>query len=180
MTRVVAGTFGGRRLQVPPGQVTRPTADRAREGLFSSLQSLLDLPGATVLDLYAGSGALGIEALSRGAAQATFVEEHPLAVEAIRANLVALDLTRAEVQAEPVTRWLETVPARCYDLVLADPPYACAIEPVLALLVAWVAPGGVVVLERATRGPAPRWPPQLSALRSRRYGEATLWYGSRS
>ena len=176
MTRIVAGTHRGRPLRVPPGSATRPTADRAREGMFSSLQSLLDLEGATVLDLYAGSGALGLEALSRGAAAATLVESDERAVAVLRANVDGLGLP-ATVAALPVERFLAGEP-QPYDLVLLDPPYELDVDPVLAALLPWAA--DVVVVERRTRGPAPTWPEGLEALRSRRYGEATLWYGSRS
>lgn len=176
MTRIVAGTHRGRRLAVPPGDVTRPTSDRAREGLFSSLQSLLDLEGARVLDLYAGSGALGLEALSRGAAGATLVESDERAVAVLSANTAALGLP-AVVVAQDVGRFLAG-PPEPYDVVVLDPPYDTDVDPVLVALVPWAA--DVVVVERRTRGPAPTWPPGLVPLRERRYGEATLWYGSRS
>lgn len=161
---------------MPPGELTRPTADRAREGLFSSLQSLLDLDGATVLDLYAGSGALGLEALSRGAASATLVESDPRVLAVLRRNVAALELP-AQVVDQDVRAFLAG-PPRAYDLVVLDPPYEVDVDPVLAALVPWA--GDVVVVERRTRGPAPTWPEGLGAERSRRYGEATLWYGSRS
>ena len=177
MTRIIAGTHRGRRLMVP-GSGTRPTADRAREGMFSSLQSLVELAGARFLDLYAGSGALGLEALSRGAATATLVEDDERAVRVLRANAAALGLA-AEVVALPVERYLAGEPVP-YDVVALDPPYERDVEPVLAAVVPWVREDGVVVVERRTRGPAPTWPEGLSAERSRRYGEATLWYGSRS
>jgi len=178
VTRIVAGTHRGRRLRVPAGPGTRPTADRAREGLFSSLQTLTELEGASFLDLYAGSGALGLEALSRGAARATLVESAEPALAALRANADTLALP-AEVVALPVERFLsgESAP---YDVVVLDPPYDLDVDPVLALLLPWVAAEGVVAVERRTRGPAPTWPEGLAAVRSRRYGEATLWYGSRS
>ncbi len=172
----MAGTHRGRPLAVPPGAVTRPTSDRAREGLFSSLQSLLDLDGARVLDLYAGSGALGLEALSRGAAAATLVESDERALAVLARNTALLDLP-AEVVALPVERFLAGAPEH-YDLVLLDPPYELDVDPVLVALVPWAA--DVVVVERRTRGPAPAWPPGLAPLRDRRYGEATLWYGARS
>lgn len=176
MSRIVAGTHRGRPLAVPPGTVTRPTSDRAREGLFSSLQSLVDLEGSSVLDLYAGSGALGLEALSRGAATATLVESGDRALAVLRRNVTALALP-AEVVALPVERFLSGEP-RPYDVVLLDPPYDLEVDPVLAALPPWA--GDVVVVERRTRGPAPAWPAGLEPLKSRRYGEATLWYGSRS
>ncbi|MGZ6825900.1 MAG: 16S rRNA (guanine(966)-N(2))-methyltransferase RsmD [Mycobacteriales bacterium] len=178
MTRIIAGSAGGRRLVVPPGSTTRPTADRAREGLFSSLQSLTDLDGAAVLDLYAGSGALGLEALSRGAARATLVEDDPRALAAIRANAEALGLAATVVDAD-VEAFLAGPPSP-YDVVVLDPPYDVDVDPVLAALVPWLAPDGVVACERRTRGPAPAVPAGLLPERSRRYGEATLWYFSAS
>ena len=174
MTRIVGGTHGGRRLKVPPGSGTRPTSDRAREGLFSSLQSLLDLEGATVLDLYAGSGALGLEAVSRGAARATLVDRDPKALAVLRANVADLGLAADVVDAD-VPSYLKRVPER-HDVVLLDPPYDLDVDPVLAQLGPWLAEGAVVVVERATRGPAPVVPEGWDLLRDRRYGEATLWY----
>ncbi len=178
MTRIIAGTAGGRRLVVPPGTSTRPTSDRAREGLFSSLQSLTDLDGAAVLDLYAGSGALGLEAVSRGAAAATLVEDDPRALDAIRSNIDALGLAATVVGAD-VADFLSREPSP-YDVVVLDPPYDVDVDPVLAALLPWVAEDGVVVVERRTRGVAPGPPAGLREERSRRYGEATLWYFSRS
>ena len=121
--RVVAGTARGRRLQAPDGRDTRPTSDRVREALFSSLESLDAVRDAEVADLFAGTGALGIEALSRGAARVTFVDSSPGAATAIGRNLEATGLTsRATVVRADVLRWLGT-PVR-FDLVLADPPYS--------------------------------------------------------
>jgi len=174
MTRIVAGTHKGRRLVVPAGTATRPTSDRAREGLFSSLQSLTDLDGCRVLDLYAGSGALGLEAASRGAAAVTLVEHDPKALAVLRANVADLGLGVAVVDAE-VGAYLRRVPEPV-DLALLDPPYELDVDPVLELLVPWLAAGAVVVVERRTRGRAPAPPAGLSLLRDRRYGEATLWY----
>jgi 16S rRNA (guanine966-N2)-methyltransferase len=176
MSRIIAGTHRGRRLQVPPGTGTRPTSDRAREGLFSSLLSLLDLEGAQVLDLYAGSGALGLEAVSRGAAAATLVEHDPVALRVLRQNVEDLGLPATVVDAD-VTRFLSRPPTP-YGLVLADPPYAE--ETDLTAVLPWVEDGGIVVLERASRGGAPEPPEGLVEERSRRYGEATLWYFRRS
>lgn len=174
MTRIVAGTHGGRRLRVPAGTGTRPTSDRAREALFSSLQSLLELEGARVLDLYAGSGALGLEALSRGAAVATLVDRDPAALAALRANVSELGLP-ATVEDADVVAFLRR-PAAPVDLVLLDPPYELDVDLPLGLLGPWLGPGSVVVVERRTRGPAPVAPEALVPLRHRRYGEATLWY----
>jgi 16S rRNA (guanine966-N2)-methyltransferase len=120
--RVVAGAFKGRRLQAPKGTRTRPTADRVREALFSMLG---DVTGARVLDLYAGSGALGIEALSRGAASATFVDRDPRAVAAIRGNLEAVG-TQQEVRRQDALRFLARAGAGPFDLVFLDPPYDSA------------------------------------------------------
>ncbi len=177
MTRVIAGSAKGRRLQVPSGLSTRPTADRAREGLFSSLLSLLEIEDARVFDLYAGSGALGLEAASRGAASVTLVENDPDAVAALRANVALLGLPGTCVVAQPVERFLTVDPERRrYDLALLDPPYELDVAPVLTLLHPWLADHAVVVVERRTRGPELTWPPGYAPVRSRRYGEATLWY----
>jgi 16S rRNA (guanine966-N2)-methyltransferase len=180
VTRVIAGSARGRRLLVPPGPGTRPTSDRAREGLFSSLQSLIDLEDARVLDLFAGSGALGLEALSRGAAAATFVEDDPAALRALRANVDTVGLPGARVVADRVERFLATAAEPTHDLALLDPPYDDDVVPTLEALLPWLAADAVVVVERRTRAGTPPWPDGYTALRSRRYGEATLWYGSRS
>ncbi|MCU1594780.1 MAG: methyltransferase [Frankiales bacterium] len=177
MTRIIAGSAGGRRLLVPSGTQTRPTADRAREGLFSSLQSLTDVEGSRFLDLYAGTGAIGLEALSRGAGAATLVDDDPRALAAIRGNVEALGLPAVVVELE-VSRFLAGEPSP-YDVVVLDPPYELDVDPVLAALVPWLAEDAVVVAERRTRGPAPAVPEGLRPERSRRYGEATLWYFSR-
>jgi len=178
MTRLISGVAGGRRLKVPRTGV-RPTGDRAREALFNSLTALLDLRGAAVLDLYAGSGALGLEALSRGAETATMVEDDPSAVAAIRANIDALGLPGAFVVAQKAETFLANPPEPRYDLALLDPPYEIDVAPVLVTLVPWIAEGGVVMVERRTRNGDLEWPSGLLAERSRRYGEATLWYASR-
>ena len=180
MTRIIAGSARGRRLQVPAGEGTRPTSDRAREGLFSSLLSLLDLDGARVLDLYAGSGALGLEALSRGAASATLVEDDPAALAVLHDNVERLALPGAHVVGVAVERWLAAAPEPRYDLALLDPPYELDVVPVLELLLPWLAEDAVVAVERATRGPGLDWPPGVEPVRDRRYGAATLWYGRRS
>ena len=184
MTRVVSGSARGRRLAVPDGRGTRPTSDRAREGLFSTLQSLLgSLAGRRVADLYAGSGAVGLEALSRGAAHCLLVEHDPKALRALRANVAALDLPGAEVLGSRVERAVAAEAVRpAYDVVFLDPPYDLAadrLREVVAVLVGrgWLTPGAVVVVERATRDGEWRWPAGLRAERERRYGEATLWYG---
>ena len=189
MTRVIAGAAGGRTLRVPPGNGTRPTSDRAREGLFASVMSEFgDLDGVRVMDLYAGSGALGLEALSRGAASVLLVESDVRAAAVVKANVKALGLPGATVAADRVERLLARPrgarglqPGEGYDLVFADPPYAVTDEAVarmLALLsVGWLADGALVVVERATRSGPFDWPPGYAEGKSRRYGEATFWYG---
>jgi 16S rRNA (guanine966-N2)-methyltransferase len=181
VTRIISGVARGRRLAVPPSGV-RPTGDRAREGLFNSLGSLLDLPGARVLDLYAGSGALGLEALSRGAAEAVLVENGPKALRVLRANVAAVGLPGARVVAGSVPSVVAGAAFGTFDLVLADPPYAVGVPQVLGVLRAlsdggWFAPGAVVVVERSSREEPFGWPTPLTGVRDRRYGEALLRYG---
>jgi 16S rRNA (guanine966-N2)-methyltransferase len=181
MTRIVAGLAGGRRLKVPPAGV-RPTGDRAREGLFNSLGTLLDLPGAAVLDLYAGSGALGLEALSRGAAVVTFVESSPRVLPVLAANLATVGLPGGQVLRASVPAVVAGPAPRRYGLVLADPPYATPTAEVLEVLRSlsgggWLAPGAVLVVERSSREVPWDWPTPLEGLRDRRYGEAVLRYG---
>jgi 16S rRNA (guanine966-N2)-methyltransferase len=153
-----------------------------REALFSTVEAVLGgLAGARVADLYAGSGAVGLEALSRGADHALLVESDARALRALRANVAALGIEGAQVRAAPVERVVAAPPDRPYDLVFLDPPYALPdadLAAVLAELAAgWLRDAGLVVVERATRGPALHWPEGLSADRERRYGETTLWYG---
>lgn len=182
--RIIAGSAGGRRFAVPAGAATRPTSDRAREALFSTLTSLLDLDGATVLDLYAGSGALGLEALSRGAKQATFVESDPAAARLIAANAADLGLAGARVVTLTVRRFvLQRPEPSAYDVVFADPPYAVPaveLQRQLAGLAPGLPSGAVVVVERSSRDPDWAWREPLQALRVRRYGAGTLWYGRAS
>jgi len=185
MTRIIAGAAGGRRLAVPAGRATRPTSDRAREGLFSTATALRgSLADAAVLDLYAGSGAVGLEALSRGAADVLLVEADARAAQVIRDNIAALGLPGARVLADRVDRALARGPGdQCpRDFVFADPPYAAGqdeLERMLAALLehGWLAPAALVTVERATRSGPPPWPRGYAPDRSRRYGEAMLWYG---
>ena len=189
MTRNIAGAAGGRTLRVPPGTGTRPTSDRAREGLFGSVMSEFgDLDGVHVMDLYAGSGALGLEALSRGAAGVLLVESDARAAAVVKANAQALGLPGATVAVDKVERLLAKQQSERrhhqedgYDLVFADPPYALsdeAVAKVLTLLAdGWLAAGALVVVERATRSGPVDWPPGYAEGKSRRYGEATFWYG---
>ena len=179
--RIVAGAAKGRRLHVP-ARGTRPTSDRAREGLFNSLGSLVDLAGARVLDLFAGSGAVGLEALSRGAAQATFVESDRAACEVLRRNVEAVGLPGAVVLRRPVAPVLAERPDEPYRFVFAAPPYALAEPAVHAVLSSlldgnWLADGALLVLERSARAPEPQWPEGVAVVMNRRYGEGMLWYG---
>jgi 16S rRNA (guanine966-N2)-methyltransferase len=202
VARVIAGEAGGRRLAVPDGRDTRPTSDRAREGLFSTIVSMLgSLAGTRVLDLYAGSGAVGLEALSRGADHVLLVEQGARATRVIRENIEAIGLPGAVLAADRVERVLARGPAPAggqastapaggqastvggrYDVVFADPPYALAdtaVSQVLSLLAdqAWLAPGALVIVERATRSGPVSWPNGFVPDKTRRYGEATFWYG---
>ncbi|MEU6404435.1 16S rRNA (guanine(966)-N(2))-methyltransferase RsmD [Streptomyces sp. NPDC046985] len=185
MTRVIAGRAGGRRLAVPPGNGTRPTSDRAREGLFSTWQALLGGPldGERVLDLYAGSGAVGLEALSRGAGHALLVEADARAVRTVRDNVRSLALPGAEVRAGKAEQVVQSPPpAEPYDLVFLDPPYAVSDGDLGEILLTlrsrgWLAAGALVTVERSTRGGDFRWPAGFDAIRARRYGEGTFWYG---
>lgn len=183
MTRIISGTAGGRRLQTPTGPGTRPTTDRVREALFSRLEHLDVLTGARVLDLYAGSGALGLEAASRGAASVLLVESHRGAATVARANAAATRLPNVRVRAETVERVLAVGPDAQdgVDLVLLDPPYDLEEEnlaEVLGLLVSrrWLAGDALVVVERSTRSPQPPWPPSLVTAGERRYGETRMWF----
>lgn len=185
MTRIIAGVAGGRRLATAPGATTRPTADRAREGLFATVLAVLGgLDGAAVLDLYAGSGAVGLEALSRGASDVLLVEAESRAARVIRQNIALVGLPGAQLITDKVDRVLARGPgeARARDFVFADPPYAAGDDELAQMLIAlvrhgWLAPGALVAIERSTRSGPPAWPVGYETDRSRRYGEATLWYG---
>ncbi|GHH16002.1 16S rRNA (guanine(966)-N(2))-methyltransferase RsmD [Streptomyces lanatus] len=185
MTRVIAGAAGGRRLAVPPGNGTRPTSDRAREGLFSTWQSLLGGPlgGERVLDLYAGSGAVGLEALSRGASHTLLVEADARAARVVRENVKNLGLPGAEVRAGKAEQIVQTpAPTEPYDIVFLDPPYRVTDHDLREILLTlrsegWLAPEALVTVERSTRGGEFRWPDGFEAIRARRYGEGTFWYG---
>jgi 16S rRNA (guanine966-N2)-methyltransferase len=183
VSRVIAGEAGGRRLAVPDGRDTRPTSDRAREGLFATVSSIVGpLACLRVLDLYAGSGAVGLEALSRGAGHVLLVENAARAVDVIRQNVEAIGLPGAVVVADRVERVLARGPGGDrYDVVFADPPYALADTEVSRVLAAlrehgWLAPGALVIVERATRSGPVTWPDGFVPDRARRYGEATFWY----
>ncbi|KRE55190.1 16S rRNA (guanine(966)-N(2))-methyltransferase RsmD [Phycicoccus sp. Soil748] len=181
MTRIISGRAGGLRLATPPGAGTRPTSDRVREALFSRLEHLEVLAGVRVLDLYAGSGALGLEALSRGATDVLLVEADQAAAKVTEANVRALDLPGAVVRRAPVAKVLATAPAAPYGLVFSDPPYALSEDDLagdLALLAEhrWLTPDALVVVERSSRSPEPRWPAAWECEGERRYGETRIWF----
>ncbi|MCU1469731.1 MAG: methyltransferase [Glaciihabitans sp.] len=168
-----------------PPKGTRPTTDRVREALFNVLSARLELTGSAVLDLYAGSGALGLEALSRGAAVATFVEADARAAAVIRRNIDTLGLTGATVLTRPVVRVLETTAGAPVDLVVADPPYdldAAEIQAMLAALASggWTRPGTVVAVERRAGDPLLIWPEGFSPWRQRRYGDTRVEIAERT
>ena len=172
--RIVAGSARGRRLVAPDGTATRPTGDRVREATFNALTSLDALDGADVLDLYAGSGAMGLEALSRGASSATFVDADPKALAAVRANVAATGFTDvSRVVRSDVARFLADQRAPV-GLAILDPPYALADEAWSALLSSLLAE--VAVLESDRELPVPEgW----EILRARRYGTTVITLAAR-
>ena len=165
-------------MRVPPAG-TRPTSARVREALFSAVVSRIDLDDARVLDLYAGSGALGLEALSRGAVHLLAVESNPKAGAVLKANVGDLGLSGAVVRIAPVAAVLAGNADTAYDVVFSDPPYAVdddAIQHDLALLLrnGWVAPDSIVVLERSSRSPDTLWPSGYAPIRVRKYGDTKI------
>ena len=191
MSRIIAGSRGGRRIAMPPGDRTRPTTDRVREALFSAIaawagtaaappeQSLAHL---AFCDLYAGSGAVGLEAASRGAHPVLLVERDRRTAQLTKDNAKALGLA-VDVTISSVEQVLQRPPARPYDVVFADPPYeldTSAVNAQLQQLVAnrWVAPGSLVVVERSRRTPDLTWPEAAAKRWSRAYGETVLHFGS--
>lgn len=170
--RIIAGRAKGRRLQGPGGEATRPMMDRVREALFSSLGARVG--GAVVLDLYAGSGSLGLEALSRGAGRAVFVERHRKALAALRRNVGSVGLG-GEVVASDVSGFLASTGDR-FDLVFVDPPYALSlpsVEQVLVLVVPRLSDGGQVVVHRRRASGVPDVP-GLVLVDRRRYGDTEI------
>lgn len=187
MTRIIAGRAKGRRLETPRGDRTRPTSDRVREALFSAIESWAGtLQGLRVLDLYAGSGAIGLEAWSRGAEAVTLVESDRRTADLIRRNAGTVGCD-ADVRATAVASVLAAAPPAPYDVVFSDPPYPLLDTDVagdLSLLVehGWLATDAIVVVERGSRSPEPVWPPGIAPLpgkrRMKKYGETTLWYAT--
>lgn len=182
MTRIIAGELGGRRIDVP-ARGTRPTSDRVREAMFSRLDHQDVLEGARVLDLYAGSGALGIESLSRGASEATLVESASSAARVLQANVRTLGLgDRARVVKEKVLSYLTRVD-QTWDVAFLDPPYDIAradLQAVLVALESRLAPGAAVVLEWTPRAGDAPWPAGIEADRHKDYGDTRLHWAQRS
>lgn len=187
--RIIAGVAGGRKLTAPKGMETRPTSDRAKAAIFSSWSSRFGLEGTRVLDLFAGSGALGLEALSRGADSAVLVENAPQAVAAIRANIAAVGLPGAEVAEMKASTYLASAPRGRFDRVIADPPYGLIDEAVTEMLEALrpaLADDAVVTVERHVSSPETVWPagyePLEQKLKRRIHGAArfdtAIWAGA--
>lgn len=195
MTRIVAGSVGGRSIAVP-AKGTRPTSDRVREAIFSRLEHLDVLDGARVLDLYAGSGALGLEAASRGATAVTLVDSARPAADVARRNVAALGLTGVRVTTETAERFAAALATQAagsgsvsgtgtgapgLDLVFLDPPYDLAEDALVLVLTHLATPGvladgAVVVVERSTRTPEPAWPAGLTSFARKDYGETAVYY----
>lgn len=183
MTRIVAGRAGGRPLKVP-AKGTRPTSERVREAIFSRLDHMGVLTGAAVLDLYAGSGALGLEALSRGARRATFVERSRPAATIITHNLSATDLSKlGSVACADVSTYIAQREGASlsgeYDVIFIDPPYdmpAADLNTVLAHLGPWMHADTLVIVEASSRALEPEWPDDLVLEERRAYGETITWF----
>lgn len=180
MTRIIAGAFGGRRIETPKGDGTRPTSDRVREAMFSSIQSELGgFDGLRVLDLFAGSGALGLEAASRGASHVMFVESDANAAAVIKRNIHELGAPGV-VDRMKVGRYIDGATPDAFGLVFLDPPYALPTAEVAGLVsrlkATWTEPDALFVVERSSRDPF-TWPEGVEGLRHKKYGETTVWYG---
>jgi 16S rRNA (guanine966-N2)-methyltransferase len=184
MSRIIAGAAGGTPLTTVPGSLTRPTTDRVKEALFSRLDAFNVITGARVLDLYAGSGSLGVESGSRGAQAVDLVESDAKASAVCQRNA---DLINGVVGRKAVTvhrskvepfldRAAETA---VWDLVFLDPPYPLeevALQAALQKLAPHLSPAAVVVVERSSRSPEPQWPESLARFAEKKYGETKLWY----
>lgn len=182
VTRIIAGSAGSIVLEVPDAG-TRPTSDRVRESLFGALESADAIRGAAVLDLFAGSGALGLEAVSRGAASADLVEKSPRAAAVVQRNAAKVARSVGRDGAIRVHRGAAAsflgAPRGPYDLVFVDPPYDMPereITEVLQLVAASLAPRAVVIVERAARSPEPELPAALAHDRDKKYGDTRLWW----
>ncbi|MDO4911230.1 MAG: 16S rRNA (guanine(966)-N(2))-methyltransferase RsmD [Corynebacterium sp.] len=180
MTRIISGEARGRKIKVP-AEGTRPTSDRAREGLFSSLAVRFGFTDANVLDLFAGSGALGLEAASRGAEHVVLVESNHQAVEIIKSNIAVVKHPNVHVVESKVSTYLAQAPREYFDMVLADPPYDLAddaVEAMLHKLIPALADGAAVVVERHRDSKETAWPacfvPTTQKLKKRTFGIARM------
>lgn len=190
MSRIIAGAAGGNPLKSVPGDATRPTTDRVKEALFSRLESWDILQGARVLDLFAGSGALGLEAASRGARQVALVEKAPKAVAVCQQNAAMINKTLksdiASVKRGSVDSILDgyfdestRIPRRTFDVVFLDPPYPLTeaeLETTLLKVSRVLADDATVIVERSSRSPRPLWPDSLQPFADKKYGETHLWF----
>jgi 16S rRNA (guanine966-N2)-methyltransferase len=184
VTRIIGGEARGRRLRTPAGDATRPTADRVREALFSAIESRLGtFAGRSFLDLYAGSGAVGLEARSRGADRVLLVEQDRATARLLESNARDLGLDGTQVRTGRVERVVGAPhTTEGFDVAFLDAPYdvpTADLDDVLTALAKgdWLADGALVVVERASRGESWTWPAGYEPLQSRRYGETMLWYG---
>ena len=182
MTRIVAGTVGGRRIEVPRSG-TRPTSERVREALFARLDHYGVLDGARVLDLCAGSGALGLEAASRGAGDVTLVDSSRAATDTCRRNIRALGLNEVTAVTAKAATFLTGAAGAPVDLVLIDPPYDLSEEELTAILSPlirsedpWLTASAIIVVERSRRSAEPTWPEGMRRFADKRYGETTVWF----
>lgn len=180
MSRIISGEARGRTIKIPP-EGTRPTSDRAREGLFSSLQVRFGFAGQRVLDLFAGSGALGLEAASRGADEVVLVESNPHAVEIIRHNMKVVGHPHVSVEQAKVSDYVPRAPHQHFSMVLADPPYDLPDEDIVEMLNALVpvlTDDAAVVVERHRESAETDWPsgftPTGQKLKKRLYGIARM------
>lgn len=184
VTRIISGVGGGTPLAAVPGSLTRPTTDRVKEALFSRLDAFEVISGARVLDLYAGSGSLGVESASRGAATVDLVESDAKASGVCQRNA---DLINGVLGRKAVTVHRSRVEpfldraaeSAAFDLVFLDPPYPleeAALSAVLQKLAAHLVPGAVVVVERSSRSPEPQWPDGMTRFAEKKYGETRLWF----
>lgn len=182
MTRIVAGRFGGRHLEVPRSG-TRPTSERVREAIFARLAHENALADARVLDLFAGSGALGLEAMSRGGSQLLLIDDAEAAIRACQANIRALQLEGAKAIRAGAGTFLQGTAGKPADLVFLDPPYNLGEEQLTSVLETlareedpWLERASVVVVERSTRSPEPTWPARIHPYATKTYGETAVYY----
>lgn len=182
MTRIIAGMWGGRAIKAPTDRNTRPTTDRVREALFAKIDHLDRLRGATVLDLFAGSGALGLEALSRGAGHAHFVDHSAAVTSVLRENIGTLGATHTTVTTTDVAACVRRPAPQPFDVVLCDPPYDLPSDDVTSILAdlvnnGWLAPDTLVMVERPRRGQSLQWPAAFEDVTTKQYGETILEFG---